>query len=83
MLQLGHVLFGRHFFGERPGQHELGLKHSVELVDEPIQGRGQIAMHRVPNPALNVGDGASRVALVPSLVEPLGRDAQLDDEIAR
>ena len=82
VLQLGHVLFGRRFFGERPGQHELGLEHRVEVVDEPIEGRRQIAMHRVPNPALNVGDDASGVALVPGLVERLGGDAELDDEIA-
>jgi hypothetical protein len=36
--QMGAVLCGR-FFRERPGQHELGLKHGVEFVDEPIQGR--------------------------------------------
>ncbi len=33
------------------------------------------------NPALNVGDGPSRVALVPGPVERLGGDAELDDQI--
>ena len=41
VLELGHVLFGRRLFGERPGQHELGLEHRVEVVDEPVQGRRQ------------------------------------------
>jgi hypothetical protein len=75
--------FGGCFFRERPGQHELGLKHRVEVVYEAIQGRRQISMHGVSNPALNVGDDAPGVPLVPGLVERLGGDAQLDDEIAR
>jgi hypothetical protein len=33
------------------------------------------------NPALDVGDDAPGVALVPSTVERLGGDAELDDEI--
>ena len=81
VLELGHVLFGRRLFGERPGQHELGLEHGVEVVDEPVQGRRQISMDRVLNPALDVGDGAPGVALVPGPVERLGGDAELDDEV--
>ena len=33
------------------------------------------------NPALDVGDDASGIALVPGSVERLGGDAELDDEI--
>ena len=36
VLELGHVLFDRGLFGERPGQHELGLEHGVEGVDESV-----------------------------------------------
>ena len=42
---------------------------------------GQEAMDRMPDPALDVGNGAPRVALVPSPVEGLGSDAELDDQV--
>ena len=38
-------------------------------------------MHRVLNPALDVGDDPSGVALVPSPVQRLGGDAELDDKV--
>ena len=41
VLQLGHVLFGRRIFGERPGQHELGLEHGVGVLDHAVEGGGQ------------------------------------------
>ena len=66
VLELGHVLFRRRLFRERPRQHELGLEHGVEVVDEAVEGGGHEAMDRMLDPALDVGDGASGVALVPS-----------------
>ena len=81
VLQLGHVLLGRRLFGERPGQHELGFEYGVEIVHEPVQGRRQIPMHRVLNPALDVSDHAPSAPLVPGSVERLCGDAELDDEI--
>jgi hypothetical protein len=39
-------------------------------------------MHRVPNPALDVGDDPSTIALVRGSVERLGGDNESDDEIA-
>ena len=81
VLQLGHVLLGRRFFGERPGQHELGLEHRVGVLDHAVEGCGHPAIDRVLNPALDVGDDPPRVALVPGPVERLGGDAELDDEI--
>jgi hypothetical protein len=39
-------------------------------------------MDRVPNPALNLSDGALCMSLEPSPIEGLGGDAELDDEIA-
>ena len=83
VLQLGHMLFRRRLFRERPGQHELGLEHGVEVVDEPVEGRRHPPFHRMLDPALDVGDGAPGVALVPGSVERLGGDAELDDEIVR
>jgi hypothetical protein len=81
VLQLGHMLPGRRFFGERPGQHELGLEHGVGVVDHAVQRRGHPAVDRVLNPALDVGNDAPGIALVPGPVERLSGDAELDDEI--
>ena len=81
VLELSHMLFGSRLFGERPRQHELGFEYGVEIVDEPVQGRRQVPMDRVPNPALNVRYGPPSIALVPSPVQRLGGDAELDDEI--
>ena len=39
VLQLRHVLLGRRFLRERPGQHELGLEHRPGALDHPVQGR--------------------------------------------
>src|SRR6202042_654972 len=75
------MLFGSRVFGERPRQHELGLEYGVEIVDEPVQGRRQVPMDRVPNPALNVRYRPPSIALVPSPVQRLGCDAQLDDKV--
>ena len=46
-----------------------------------VQGRRQIPMDRVPNPALNVRYSPPSIALVPSPVQRLGGDAQLDDKV--
>jgi len=70
-----------HLLRERPRQHKLGLEHGVEIVDEAVEGRCQVAMDWMPDPALDVGDGAPRIALIPSPVERLGGDAELDDEV--
>jgi hypothetical protein len=37
----------------------------------------------MPDPALNVGDEMSGIALVPEPVERLGHDPELDDEVVR
>src|ERR1700722_6800784 len=75
------MLLRRHFLGERPGQHELGFEYGVEVIDEPVQGCRQVPMDRVPDPALNVRYGPPSIALVPSPVQRLGGDAQLDDKV--
>src|ERR1700722_4340421 len=54
---------------------------SSENVDQPVQRRRQISMDRVLDPALDVGDGSPGIALVPSPVQRLGGDTELDDEI--
>jgi hypothetical protein len=81
VLELGHVLLGRSLFRERPREHELGLEHGVEVVDEPIEGGGQEATNWVLNPALDIADRASGVPLIPRPVQRLSGDAELDDEI--
>jgi hypothetical protein len=75
------MLLRRSVLGERPGEHELGLKHGVDVFDHSVQRRGQISMDRVLDPALNVGDDAPGVFLVPSPVQRFSGDAELDDEI--
>ena len=77
------MLFNCRVFRERPGQHELGLEHGVEVVDESVEGRRHPSLHRMLDPALTVRDGSSGVALVPGPVERLSGDAELDDEIVR
>ncbi len=81
VLELGHVFFGGRLLRERPGQHELGLEHGVEVGDEAVKGRRHVAAHRVLDPSLHVGDRAFGVSLVPAPVERLCGEAELDDEI--
>ena len=76
------MLLDRGLFRERPRQHEFGFEHGVEGVDEPVQRRRQISMDRMLDPALDVGDGLPSVAFVPSSIERLGGDAELDNEVA-
>jgi hypothetical protein len=82
VLELGHVPLGRRLLGERPRQHELGLEHGVEGVDEPVQRRRQISVDRMLDPALNVGYGTLRVPFVPVPVQIFSGDAELNDEVA-
>jgi hypothetical protein len=82
VLELSHMLFGSCFFRKRPRQHKLGFEYGVKIVDEPVQGRRQVPMDRVPNPALNVRYGPPTIALVPSPVQRLGGDAQLDERLS-
>jgi hypothetical protein len=82
VLQLSHVLFRGCVFRERPRQHELRLEHGVGVLDHAIEGCGDPAVDWMVNLALDVGDDAPGVALVPSKVERLSGDAELDDEIA-
>ena len=51
VLELGHVLLGRRFFRERPGQHEFGLEHGAGTLDDSVQRCGHPADHRMANPA--------------------------------
>ena len=83
VLQLRHILLDSRLFRERPGQHELGLEHRPASIDEPIKGRPHPAVHRMPNPALDVFDGLARISLEPFAIEVLGHAAELDDEVAR
>ena len=50
-------------------------------LTNPSRVAAKISMDRVSNPALNVGYGPPSIALVPSPVQRLGGDAQLDDKV--
>ena len=81
MLQLRHVFFGGGFFGEGPGQHELGLEHRATGIDQAIQRRRHPFDHRMLDFSLHVLDGKAGVALIPAPVEVLGDRAKLHDQI--
>ena len=72
VLQLGHMFFGRPFFGERPRQHEFGLENRPGGLDHAVEGGRHIADHWVPHPALDVGKDLACIALVPDPIEGLG-----------
>ena len=54
VLQLGHMLFGRPLFGERPRQHEFRLKNRPGSLDHAVQGRGHPAQYGMPHAALDL-----------------------------
>ena len=82
VLQLGHMLFGRPLFGERPWQHEFGLKNRPSGLDHAVQGGGHPAHYGMPHAALDPGQSLPGIAFVPKAVEGLGGEAKLDDEVA-
>ena len=82
VLQLGHVLFRRPFFGERPGQHEFRLKNRPSGLDHAVQGRGHPTHHRMLHAALDPRQSLAGIAFVPKAIEGLGGEAELDDEVA-
>ena len=75
------MLFGRGLLGKRPRQHELGLEHGVDLVDEAIKGRRHKSSNRMLDPALHVSHRPLGVAFVPAPIQRLGYEAKLDDEV--
>ena len=83
VLQLGHVLFGRRFFRERPRQHELGLEHRAGGLDHAVERGRHPADRRMLHAALDVGDDLAGIAFVPAAIEVLGGEPELDDEVAR
>ena len=70
MLQLRHVLFGRCFFRERPGQHKFGLEDRPGPFDLPVERRRHPAQHRMADMPLNIGKNLAGIT-------------KLDYEIAR
>ena len=77
------MLFRRRLFRERPRQHEFGFEHRAIALDDAVQRRSHPADHRVADPALDIFDDLPGCALVPVPVEVLGREPELDDQIAR
>jgi hypothetical protein len=82
MLDLSHVLFGRHLLGKRPGQHELGLEHGFRTFHNPVQGGRHPGNGRMPDPRLHVADLPAGIALVPGAVELFGCPPELHDEVS-
>jgi hypothetical protein len=71
VLQLGHMLFGRPLFGERPGQHEFRLKNRSFGLDHTVQRCRHEAHHRVPYVPLNISKDLPGIPLIPGPVERL------------
>jgi hypothetical protein len=69
VLELGHVLFGRRLFRERPGQHELRLENRPVGLNETIKRGRHPAVNQVLDPFLDAADRMAGVALVPAPVE--------------
>jgi hypothetical protein len=65
VLELGDVLLGCRTFGERPGEHELGLEHRPGTLDHAVQGGCQKPDHWMLDPPLDRCDHLAGVALVP------------------
>src|SRR3954464_10459487 len=82
VLELRHVLLGRRLFRESPGQHEFGFKYCARLFDDPIQGSGHPSVDGMSYVLLDVVDRHPAVALIPSAVQLLCDDAELDDKVA-
>src|SRR5215472_18022597 len=83
MLQLRHVLFGRRFLRECPGQHELGLEYRPRIFDPTVKSSGHPPQDRMPDPLLNIRKNLTRIGLIPAAVQLFGRKTKLDNEIAR
>ena len=82
VLDLRHVLFGRRFFRERPGQHELGLKHGPGLLDDAVKRRSHPSQHRMSDVRWTslITWPALRSYQMP--IEGLGYEAELNDQVA-
>src|SRR5580698_10367476 len=53
-----------------------GFEHCVEGADEPIQRRRQMPIHRVFDPALDIGNEAPGIALISGPVRGFSDDAK-------
>ena len=83
MLQLRHVLLGRGFLRERPRQHEFGLEDRITALHAAVERRAHPAQHWVADLTLDVDDRLAGIGLIPAPVQVLGRQTELDDEVAR
>jgi hypothetical protein len=77
------MLFGRPLFGERPGQHEFGLKNRPRSLDHAVQGGGHPAHHGMPHTALDPGQSLPGIAFIPKPIEGLAGEAELNDQVVR
>ena len=83
VLELRHVFLRRRLFGERPGEHELGLEDRPGALDHAVQCGRQKPDYGVVDPLLDGCDDLACVALIPVPIERFCRYPELDDEVAR
>src|SRR6266567_8084205 len=81
VLQLGYMLLGRGFLGERPGQHVLGLEDRSSGFDDAVEGRAHPPDHGMADSLLDIFEGLPRMALEPVPIEGLGHHPELDDQV--
>jgi hypothetical protein len=62
MLQLRHVLFGRGFFRECPGQHELGLEDRASCFNPAVEGGRHPTQYWMADVPPNVGEDLAVLA---------------------
>jgi len=82
MMSGRRVFFSRPLFGERPGQHELGLEHRPGAFNHAVEGGGDPADNRMLHAALDRGEHLAAIAFEPVAVEGFGDHPELDDEVA-
>src|SRR5262245_59677074 len=81
VLELGHVLFGSRFLGERPGQHEFGLEQGSRPLHDAVEGCRHPWNGGMLDPPLDLSNAPAGVALIPTAVELFGGGPELDNEI--
>jgi hypothetical protein len=81
VLELRHMLLGGGLLRERPGQHEFGLEDRPGRLYPAVQGGAHPSDSWVPNMMLHVGNDLSGIGLVPTPVQLLSSQSELDEKV--